>query len=130
MSPAIKFGTDKDPDHRLRQYFRNKACRKGNHIGIVVVPGQGCNFFRPANSAPDTLVFVCRHSHPIGTAADHDSKIGSAIFNRFGHRVRKIRIIHRVRRVRAKVLDHMPLALQHGYQTVFIRKACMVTTYS
>lgn len=127
---AFKRSSQKNPDHSLRQNFGYKSGRKGYDVGIVVLPRQGCGLLRPTQRTADTLVFVGGDCNAVAAAANDNTKISQAIFNRFGHGMRKVRIIHRFGGMCTKILHHVPSALQHRYQAVLVRESGMVATYS
>ena len=130
MAPALETRAEKNTHHGLGENFRYETRGQGNDIGVIVLPGQYGDFFGPAYSATDALVFVGRNSHTISTAANQHALVSTSAFHRLCHRVGEVRVIDGIVGMGAVVLHHVPLFLQHFHQAVFVRKAGVIAANS
>ena len=105
MSPAFKPGGEESVNHRQCLIFRNKSCRKRNHVGIVVSAGEYGYFFAPAKCSPDTLMFVQHHTDAVAGAANGDTVVKFTFFDSCSHRVSIIGVIAAFRAVAAKIFQ-------------------------
>jgi len=60
VTTAFKIGGQEYLRHFNSLFVGNKATRKRQNIGIVVLTGKRCQFGFPAQSGTDSLVFVNR----------------------------------------------------------------------
>ena len=61
--------------------YRNKTGRDAYNISIVVLACQLCEFFVPANSGTNVLVFIGGYGYTVGTSANQDAIVRFAAFN-------------------------------------------------
>ena len=128
MSPAFKRCLQERLDDGQRLCLCNEPHRQGQHIGIVVLSGQGSQFFSPTQSGPDALMFIGRHGYAVAAAAHNDPQIGISSLYAERHRMYKIGVINRILGMGAKIQHFHSERLQQQNDGSFVGKAGVIAT--
>src|SRR5690606_157770 len=127
MPPAFEIGGEKFIDNGFGQCYVDKPSRNAHDVGIVMLPDKGSQFFLPADSGTDTLVFIGCNGHTIRTAANQYAPIKLTALHGHGYRMCKVGIIDRVVGMSAKTSYRIARAFQEVHQLGLVGKASMVS---
>ena len=126
MSSALEPSVEESAHHGECHALAHKAGRDGEHIGLVVLSGEGGELCFPAQCRPDALVLVGGHGHPVSASANDDAQLGLPRFDGLGSGMDEVGIVHRIQRIGAKI-EHFDAPLfQQTDDGVFIWKTCVV----
>lgn len=89
-----------------------KRARQNDDVGVVVFFDKFGDLLAPHQTGADALMLVERDGHSFARTAEGDAALEFALFDRFGQRMREIRVVHRFGRVGAEVVDIVPLGSQ------------------
>lgn len=102
---------------KLQCFFgRNKPCGQANHIGVIVLPRQRCQYILPHHRRPDCLVFIGGNGHAVGAAADQDAARCFTAFDTSCDGMHKIGVVHRLFRKGTEINYGITRIFQKGQQ--------------
>src|SRR5665213_2446445 len=96
MTTPFKIRVHEYFNHPFNKAFTNKAARNANDVGIIMLSGKFCNFFTPAHSSTDSLVFICGYGYTVSASTNQYSETGFTTFYGIRNGMCEIRIIDRV----------------------------------
>src|SRR5690606_20503909 len=130
VSSALKGRAQKPVNDRQGQLDINMPGRNAYDVGVVMLPCYGRKFFLPTDRRTDTLVLICRHGYAVRRAANQDTEVGIAVFDRGGNGMREIGIVYRICTVRAYVVYRVSGCFKVLYNLGFVTKTSVVATDS
>ena len=115
----------KNPNDFSASPLLDKGAGQAEHIGIVVLSGQGGQFLCSSRWRPYPLVLVGGHGHPVGRTADQNAQL-LTLFHCIGDRVRKVWIVGGVGGVGAIISGLNAHALQERLHLLSSSGTCVV----
>jgi len=112
MSSALKRRVQPHTDNFKRGFETDHSFADGNNIGVIVLPSEPGGFHIPAQCTTDAFHPVRRYRFAIAGTAQYNATLKFAARDGFRHGPDEQRIIHRLFRVRAKIRNVVPQALQ------------------
>lgn len=103
MSTSLKRCRKESVNHRDSGSRVYEAAGKHEHVGIVVLTRQSCEFGSPAERSPDALMLVKRHSYAVTCAAYSYTGIADSAFDSGGEGMCIVRIVATLIAVGAKI---------------------------
>ena len=112
MTSPFKFRGEKRIHHLQSRFLRNETRRNAQHVGIVVLPTQGCNLWGPRDAGAHIVVLVGSHGHAVGRTTYQNAQSGMFPSHILRHRVGMVWIIHTIRCVCTTVQHGMALGFE------------------
>ena len=119
VAAAFEVSCEEGVDDLEGQFGRNEPGGKYEHIRIVVLSGECCEFGGPAEGCADTLMFVQGHGDAITGAAHGDAGEAHAVFHRFGARVGEIGIVAGIRTISSEILEGDIICFEIAFDKAF-----------
>lgn len=126
VTAAFKFGVHENVNHLFCIAVAYKTGGYANDVGVVVFAGQFGQFFTPANSGTNAMVFIGCNGHTIGTSAEQDAKGGFPVLYRKRHGMRKVGVINGILTVGTEVFINNILCLKVGDQVFLAIETGMI----
>ena len=126
MPAALEFGAQKDI-HQFRRALLGEQVRpQGEHVGVVMLAGQPDLFVALRRRGPHSRNLVGRDGHSDPGIAHQDAAVAPCAAHFARHPLGEIRVIARLRRIRAEVHHFMPVPQQFLPQVLFEGKTGVI----
>ena len=93
VASALKRNLEEFVHYLCRCLVVNKASGHNEHVGIVVLADEACDFRVPSNAGAHTVVLVQYHAYALTASADADAGINLAALNAFCKRMTEVGIV-------------------------------------
>ena len=94
MAATLEVGAEESLDEVEGGLGQDEAGGHDEHVGIIVLTGEGGDFAVPAEGCAHIGVLVGRHGNPVARAANQDSPCGGIFRHSLRQRMRKVGIVN------------------------------------
>lgn len=108
MSSSLEPRHEKNPNDLDRFIYGRISRRDTDDIGIVMLSRESCDLWSPDESRSDSCILVRGHRHTVRRTTEEDAICRLPSDHIVTDWMRRVRIVHRVRRVGSMIQDSMP----------------------
>ena len=116
MAAALVLVLQPSRQYLIQRFRGDEGCGQAQHVGVVVVAGQGSHGGRAAQGGADALPPVGRNAHAQTGKADEDRAVRPPVYHSLAGRVGKLGVVAGCFGIRADVLHREAPALEEVYR--------------
>lgn len=119
MATTLERSVEEEVDDMQGSSLVDETCGKRDDVGVIMLSGERCNLFVPAESTADVRVFIDSHLDAVAGAANDDTSRKLPFVDSGAHLMGEVGIIDTIRRKGTEVLNIKIFRMEKFYYFVF-----------